>query len=173
LSIDVGFKNLGVFVHDPNQGKVLDWRALDLSLPCFQPEAIIEGLERALQPYLNLTEVIENKCLVIIEKQTQMLNVHRVGAVDLALRALLHGKGIPVKTADPKRVKAFFSIEESSYKKRKKAAVLKASELIDEWPSCQLSDQLRGQFNAAKKKDDMADALLQWIFFYSQGLLDE
>jgi hypothetical protein len=167
LSIDVGFKNLGIFMHDPNQPAVLEWKALDLSLSNFQPETIVRGLETALEPYLSLPLVSKNKCVVLIERQTRMLNVHNVGAVDLTLRAWLYGRGIPIETVDPKKVKMHFSISEKNYKKRKAAGVKIATKLMEDWPSSQLSDRLRNQFASAQKKDDMADALLQWAYFKS------
>jgi hypothetical protein len=168
MSIDVGYKNFGLFIFDPNEDTVLEWKALDLSVSKFKPDNIIHCLKEALEPYLSLSAILRNNCRVIIEKQTQMLNVHKVVLVDLALRAWLSGRGVAVETVDPKRVKGHFYISEKKYKKRKAVAVERAQGLIGEWPSSRISDALRNSFMSAKKKDDMADALLQCVYFQSQ-----
>ncbi len=94
-----------------------------------------------------------------------MLKVYRIGLVDVALRAWLAGKGIQTSTIAPRNVKEFFGIHEASYKKRKTLAVKKARELIAEWQPDRLSIVLKERFLKARKKDDMADAFLQWMFF--------
>ena len=98
ISIDVGYKNLGLFIYDPNLEAVLEWGALDLSLSNFEPETIVIGLDKALSPFLSRPEILIHQCEVIIERQTRMLAVHKVGLVDLALRAWLIGKVLRKRT---------------------------------------------------------------------------
>jgi hypothetical protein len=165
LSLDVGFKNLGIFMYDPAHSRVLEWDALDLSISKFEPEKIIEGVQKALEPYLSNPEILRKGCHVLVEKQTRMLKVYKVGLVDMAIRAWLAGKGKQATTVDPKKVKKFFKMKWENHRQGKTLAVKKARELIEKWTSDKLSDDLRNRFLKAKKKDDMADAMLQWMFY--------
>lgn len=137
---------------------------LDLSVSVFEPDTIIAGIKGAFEPYLSRPEVVLNGCQFLIERQTQMLNVYKVGLVDMAMRAWLAGLGIKITTIIPQKVKEFFSIQEQTHKRRKTSAIRKVRALIASWDPSMLSVELKDRFLQAEKKDDMADALLQWVF---------
>jgi hypothetical protein len=166
ISVDIGYRNIGIFMYDPNQCAALEWTSLDLSLTDFEPDTIIRGIENVFNPYLSRREVVRYGCHFLVEKQTRMVRMYKVALVDMALRAWLAGQSIAVSTVIPKEVKKHFGICAKGYKKRKSLAVKKAREMTDNWQI--VTDEMRATFLSTKKNDDMADAFLQCMFFTSK-----
>jgi hypothetical protein len=165
ISIDVGFKNLGVIVYNPNTCRVLVWEAKSLNLTKFTTNSVIESVKGFIDIYLGMTDVVKNKCTFVIERQSQMVVVRKVVLVDMAMRAYLTGKGINIITITPANVKRYFDIQSKSYKRRKTLAVNKVLGMFSEDLPFVIDDKTKNVFLTSRKKDDFADCYLQFMYY--------
>ncbi len=170
VSIDVGFKNLGLLIYDVLRAEVVHWAVVDVQVRAFCAEEVTVSVQTFFATHVN--PFVENSRLftVLIEKQIPHPKVFRVSMIDCVLRGYLAGHGISTTTIQSKSVKNHFSREseglktKTSYSAGKRRAVNLVRELLER-KSVRVPDRLKAVFESAGKKDDMADAYLQFLFY--------
>lgn len=152
LSIDVGTRNLGVAVVDVGRNAVVDFELLcccTIKKPTI--ERACRGLRETLDTYIDGLDLKENLEVCIIEAQPRR-NM-RTKVLSHVIQCIAETRGMRARFVSPKlKLKTKYK----KYKDRKKAAVRIANRIL-----MQTSPALYTKFKALKKKDDVADAILQ------------
>lgn len=148
VSIDIGIKNFGVFMVDNLNNPIF---VKNFNLKPYSIQNLINVLNEC-----NIPKDEEN--IILIEQQ---LHKNFNACIILAHLEMYFFTTFPEKT----KVKIINSkckniIQTPTYKNRKNNSVKKAEEYL----SNKNSDLLK-IFNSYKKKDDMADAITQLLFF--------
>ncbi len=73
LSIDVGLNNIGVILHDPITGHVVDWFVKCLPITTFNPESVVNAVDTFFKSFLNE----KSDYPVIIERQIKGSNTEK------------------------------------------------------------------------------------------------
>mgnify|MGYP000250569931 CR=1 FL=1 len=175
LSFDVGVKNLSYVILDGN--KIIDWQILNVETKKGQTQT--ETLVYTLDDYLKLF----NKCdEVIIEKQPSRNNKMRI--IEGLLNAYFVIKGKCEKKSNIKKVFSYSAKHKlneyikkipgfngkSGYTARKKLSVEITAKFIE---NIEQKKKFIEQFKASKKKDDLADCLLQGLKYLDIEVLGD
>lgn len=175
VSFDVGIKNLSFVILDGS--KIIDWQILNVETKKGQTQA--ETLVYALDDYLK----IFNKCEeVIIEKQPSRNNKMRI--IEGLINAYFVIKGKCDKKSGIKKVFSYSAKHKlneyikkipgfngkSGYTARKKLSVEITRKFIE---NSEQKKKFIEQFQASKKKDDLADCLLQGLKYLDIEVLEE
>ena len=160
-SFDVGMKNLAYAVID-SERSILYWNTHDIS-PA-RGEDVCVCLVKLLDTLPFLLHDVET---VIIEKQPSKNNKMRI--IESLLYAYFIIKGASSEDSSVKKA-VIYSAKyklgaesfrgKSSYAERKKLSVLRCSKFIESQ-----SESMQTLFNGSKKKDDLADSLLQGLAY--------
>ncbi len=150
LSIDVGTKNMGIAIVDPDGPKLLDFCLLccsSVKKPTI--ERSCRDVFQALTEYLDSLDHTIDVCMI----EAQPRKNCRTKVISHCIQVLMLGRGCAkVKFVSPKKK---LKVKYAKYKDRKKAAVEEAKRIVVMYP------ELYTKFCGLKKKDDVADAILQ------------
>lgn len=164
ISVDVGYRNLGLAVYDAEVKELVFWDVVDLAVHSFNGESIAAAVQVMFERYISPLVPQPRRCQAVIEKQVPHPRVLKVLMTECALRGFLMGKDMTVITVDPKAVKKYFSISGQrgeSYGAGKRRAIEHVSRTLETGsPHVRVPAQFRLVFERGRKKDDMADAFL-------------
>ena len=157
LSIDVGIRNLGMCLIEPSTKKILHWDATGI------PPEHSDGLYMCLLNHMRARPwVLENTSKVIIEKQPDKNKTMKSVEHFLHSYFICNDKSVQIYDARYK-IPDVVGPGRAMYLKRKKASVDRCSEFLqsthqDEWYTW---------FSKQKKKDDLADSVMQALSYSS------
>jgi len=160
VAIDVGVKNLGICVYDYRSREFVLWDNVSL-LRCTLPRGYMPTstyLVHAVHEFVRKHDrYFAGAWQVVVEKQ--MFGSPRV------VEAILHTLCYDRCTVVPARaVKLHFGTGTKTYADNKRKAVECAERYADA-NADRFADGLLTTFNTAKKRDDMADALLLAVYY--------
>lgn len=141
LSIDIGLKNFGITMYCTENHTFTEFQLIQLGK--------VKDYVRKMKE-LSSTEPFASADIILVENQMRQC----MRTMAIALRCFNYEKTIPVA---PQSIKRFFKTSMKAHHKNKKAAIQEARKY--------LSDNMVIQFDALKKKDDIADCILQTIWF--------
>lgn len=163
LSFDVGIKNLAYCIYDSSSNKVLFWNIIDITAK--KSDNACAHMVELLDNYKELL----NCDVVLIEKQPSRNNKMRI--VEGLLNAYFVIKGITNKESDISKVIVYSAKHKlgkdtfrgkSNYSQRKKLGVFRTEAFLKQYPQ---TDEFHNLFIESKKKDDLADSLLQALSY--------
>jgi len=164
LSFDVGSKNLAYTIIDTSESvKILQWNIIDVSVTKKENECVtlVNKLDEIIDIVL---------CdIVLIEKQPSKNNKMRI--IEGLLNAYFVIKGVTCKESPISKVIVYSAKHKlgkdtfkgkMNYLQRKKLGVFRCEKFLNQVKqSCEMHDL----FLASKKKDDLADCLLQALSY--------
>jgi hypothetical protein len=155
LSIDCGIKNLAMCLIDPKDKKIHKWEVSGV------PPMHALGVFPCLVNHLNDRPWILDSTTVVIEKQPD--RNRSIKAVENLLHTyfLVHKKEVVIYDARHK-IPDVVGAGKEKYIQRKKAAVDRARKFIQMSPN---NKEWLPLFEKSKKKDDLADTVMQAIAF--------
>jgi hypothetical protein len=174
LSIDVGYRNLALCLLE--NGRIVEWEVVDAIkedkdstvLPKRGNDPIIIGL--LIKSLWMRREQLLSADIIIIEKQPPRARVMRV--LEGAIQAFFHTCRLSEPTCKVSKIDSFSARDKfkeyehrlelkgkKKYAARKKASVELCTEYLQE------SGQASELFKKAKKRDDLADAMMQAIMY--------
>lgn len=171
LSFDVGIKNLAFCIIN-EENKILKWDVHEIALNSKHStcESIIYHLDK--HPYLL------NVDIVLIEKQPSRNNKMRI--IESLLNAYFVIKGLSNNESSIKQVKVYSAKYKLSsntlkgkqnYSHRKQLSILRTKKFLD--LTSDINTDLISLFSSSKKKDDLADSLLQALSFQNSSTFHE
>jgi hypothetical protein len=155
LSIDCGIKNLAMCLIDPSSKKIHQWDVSGV------PPKHADGIFPCMVKHLNSKPWVLDATTVIIEKQPDR-NRGMKGIENLLhVYFLMKNKSVVIWDARHK-IPDCAGAGKAMYAKRKKASIERAREFIaGEGPN----KDLVAFFDSHKKKDDLADTVMQALSF--------
>lgn len=159
LSFDIGIKNLAYCMFDTETNAIGAWNLVSVTRP---KEDLAQGIFRTLSTaeipscdrVLVERQPGRNKTMLRVEAYVHMFCVAKQLAPIVELYGAIHKlKNTGVENHGRSK---------NMYSARKKAAVALALEFLREHPQ---ADHIRKQFDQCKKKDDLADCLLQALSY--------
>jgi hypothetical protein len=163
VSIDVGVKNVGICVFDFRSCKVVCWENTNLvSSGRYMPSQNVTYVMEFIKKYKTY---FDDALTVLLERQMRC----NMRIIESIIHALHHNKAIVIS---PRAVKMHYDISTRNYKNNKERAV----EWVDKFVVSNASafeSKLVLQYEAARKKDDYADALMMLLYYldtYSKHL---
>jgi hypothetical protein len=191
LSIDLGIKNFALCSINTDY-KINEWKRLEVELPeYYDPVSfalkIRDLVKDSIEPLLLGDILNESSTVVLIERQRHRTrgaaalseSILKVNFIEVQLHCFLLGKSISVL---PDYVSKYFGIQKKKdVKKSKKKAAIELVEVLLSNENSFLGKEnpnMLKRFQDEKKKDDMADALLQakafldWRYNFYQMLDD-
>lgn len=163
LSFDVGIKNLAYCIFDSQSQKIQNWNIIDITAK--KNDNACAHMVNLLDKYPELLQCD----LVLIEKQPSRNNKMRI--VEGLLNAYFVIKGITSKESDITQVIVYSAKHKlgkdtfrgkSNYTQRKKLGVFRSEAFLKQYPQ---TDEFHTMFITSKKKDDLADSLLQALSY--------
>lgn len=148
LAIDVGIKNLALCYCE--DGVPIEWCNEQLCDCAYEPSQNVPYILRFVRRWEHLFEGAD---IVVVERQMRV-NMRIIEAV---FQALFFDK---TRLLSARSVKQRFGLSRRNYRQNKQAAV----EYVQQYLSAKLPDRV-AWFEAQRKKDDLADALLMALFF--------
>ena len=163
LSFDVGIKNLAYCIFDSQSQQIQNWNIIDITAKKNENECahMVTLLD-------NYPELLNND-LVLIEKQPSRNNKMRI--IEGLLNAYFVIKGLTNKESDIQKVIVYSAKHKlgndtfkgkSNYSQRKKLGVFRTEAFLQQYPQ---TDEFHDMFINSKKKDDLADSLLQALSY--------
>jgi len=146
LSVDIGIRNFAFTVYCTIEEEFKLFRLIDLG----KVKDYVAKMKE-----LSSTEPFLSADVILIERQ--MRSCMKTMAV--SLRAFNYEKSVPVA---PQSIKRFFKSAMKKHAKNKKAAIHIAKRY--------LNVQKLNQFEKLKKQDDIADCILQTIWYIRNGV---
>lgn len=155
LSIDVGIRNLGICLIDPVTKKIHNWDATGI------PPEHSNGLFTCLRDHLrDRPWVLESSSKILIEKQPDKNRTMK--SVEHFLHAYFLCSDKDVQIYDARfKVPDVVGAGRAMYLKRKKMSVVRCAEFLRETGQ----DELLKWFEKQKKKDDLADCVMQALSY--------
>ena len=153
VSIDPGTRNLGYAVW--NNNKLVSFGCLDLF-------KYVKKKKQTDYPYMvncmvaEETRIFSNVDVLLIENQMQA----RMKMVACALRCFFWKAAVPIS---PKSVRSYLKISCCNYRANKKASVNYLSNILNKTDMEKVSTH--------KKKDDVADAVIQLYYYLKKNSL--
>lgn len=161
LSFDVGIKNLAFCLYDSQSFDIKEWGLVTLHGDVHRAAVNVAELFRGMQ------EIIRQTDIVLVEKQPgRNKTMVRIEAY-IHMYFVANGKKVVLYSARNKLARTECSFKgkgKDNYNLRKKASVSLAREFISSEPTKQRQDII-DVFTKSKKKDDLADALLQALSY--------
>jgi hypothetical protein len=160
LSIDVGIRNLAMVLMETETKKIIEWVCDGV------PPESESGLFESLKSHLDGKAWLSQASLVIIEKQPDRNK--RIKSVEYFLHTyfLCHSKEVRIWDAKHK-IPDVVGPGKRQYAKRKKAAVDRCRLFLE---GTDTNKHLIPYFDKHKKKDDLADCVMQALSFLPQTL---
>ena len=168
-SFDVGTKNLAFCILDNN--RIQSWNVLEISYR--NNEQLCVNVVKALDAF----EELLNVDTVVIEKQPSKNNKMRI--VEALLNAYFVINGATKDTSPITKVAIYSSKHKlgsntikgkTNYRERKKLGVTRCAEFLKETADVQ-DERFAKMFTQSKKKDDLADSLLQGLSYMKDDTL--
>lgn len=164
LSIDVGIKNLAMCLLDPsNNNNIVEWEVGDV------PPESTDGLYRALCRHLDSREWLLQARTVLIEKQPYKNK--RMKMVEHFLHAyfIIKIQGGEVIEYDARhKIPDVVGAGKAQYKKRKQTSIIRCGEFLE---SCDINKKWIDTFKKSKKKDDLADTVMQALSYVNRRVV--
>lgn len=155
LSIDCGIKNLALCLIDPGTKKIIEWEVSGV------PPLHADGVFRCMVRHLNERPWLLKATTVIIEKQPDRNRGMKAIENLLHTYFLIHEKSVTIWDARHK-VPDVAGAGKARYAQRKKTSIERARKFIaDDGPN----KEFVAFFDKHKKRDDLADSLLQALSF--------
>ena len=163
LSFDVGIKNLAFCIFNTEHNTINEWQILDIT--SHKNENSCATMVRILDTVPDMLAVD----LVLIEKQPSKNNKMRI--IEGLLNAYFVIKGITNNDSTIREVKVYSAKHKLgndtyrgkvNYSQRKKLGVFRTHHFIKEYSQ---SEHISNLFETSKKKDDLADCLLQALSY--------
>ena len=163
LSFDVGIKNLAYCIFNTDNNSIEKWNIIDITPKkndnaCAHMVNLLDGYEELL-----------NCDIVLIEKQPSKNNKMRI--VEGLLNAYFVIKGITNKDSSISKVIVYSAKHKlgkdtfrgkANYSQRKKLGVFRTHSFLKQYTQ---TDTFNTLFTNSKKKDDLADSLLQALSY--------
>lgn len=158
LSIDVGIRNLAMVLMETETKTIIEWVCDGV------PPESETGLFESLKNHLDAKEWLSQASLVLIEKQPDRNK--RIKSVEYFLHTyfLCHSKEVRIWDAKHK-IPDVVGPGKRQYAKRKKAAVDRCRLFLE---GNEPNKHLVTYFDKHKKKDDLADCVMQALSFLPQ-----
>ena len=155
LSIDVGIRNLGMCLIDSETKKIKQWDATGI------PPEHSGGLYPCLKDHFKNRPWVLESSKVLIEKQPDKNK--KMKSVENFIHAyfVCNDKSVQIYDARHK-IPDVVGPGRAMYLKRKKASVDRCSEFLKE-----LNNEWYSWFSSQKKKDDLADSVMQALSYIS------
>lgn len=155
LSIDCGIKNLAMCLIEPSTKKIHEWDCSGV------PPMHADGVFPCLVRHLDERPWILNSKTVIIEKQPD--RNRSIKAVENLLHTyfLIHKKEVIIYDARHK-IPDVVGAGKTKYAQRKKVSIERARKFLD---SSAINKNWIPIFDKSKKKDDLADTVMQALSF--------
>lgn len=155
LSIDVGIRNLGMCLIDPVTKKIQHWDATGI------PPEHSDGLFLCLREHMRARPWTLTASKVLIEKQPDKNKTMKSVEHFLTAYFICHDKDVQVYDARHK-IPDVSGPGRTMYLKRKRVSVERCSEFLKEH-----NPDRQEWFSKQKKKDDLADSVMQALSFFS------
>lgn len=178
ISIDVGVRNCAFAIIKIFDNSVIGWQ--NTSLLDSQEKTTPDTISRSVHSFVNdlIALVADEGCRiakVIVEDQMKFrptarnhMTFYANGIVSTAIISHFIARNIECSMCVPKKVSNYFSILGRNSREKKKLTcnlikeMIAKNEIIFRYPS------LKETFLASRKKDDMADCMLQALYINSQ-----
>lgn len=169
LSFDVGLKNLAFCILENNT--IIDWNVSEIKYSTNQ------NLCEAIVSHLDKFQGIHNCHTVLIEKQPSRNNKMRI--IEALLNAYFVIKGTTNDESKIKKVMVYSAKYKlgsstvkgkSNYTERKKLAIVRCRKFLEN--TIATNEKWISQFENSKKKDDLADCLLQALAYAKNSIFD-
>lgn len=163
LSIDCGIKNLAMCLIDPETKRIHQWDVSGV------PPKHADGIFQCLIRHLNEKPWILDSNTVIIEKQPDRNRGMKAVENLLHVYFLMKDKQVIIWDARHK-IPDVAGAGKARYAQRKKASVERARKFID---STIINQNWISFFDTHKKKDDLADTVMQALSFIDKRPVDQ
>ena len=163
LSIDVGIKNLAMCLMDPETRRIEQWDVSGV------PPESSDGLFVSLRKHIDERAWVLTATVVLIEKQPD--RNRRMKQVENFLHAYCVIKNPSAETIiyDARhKIPDVSGAGKSQYKKRKETSIKRCHEFITTGP---VNEHWVEEFNRSKKKDDLADTVMQGLSFLNRRVI--
>jgi hypothetical protein len=161
LSIDVGIKNLAMCLIDQTNSKVIQW---DVSGVPPKHEA---GLFPCLRDHLDARPWVLEAKIVLIEKQPGMNKTMKTVENFLHSYCVIKNPSAETIIYDARhKVPDVVGTGKTQYRKRKQVAIERCREFLE---GSEVNSHWLPVFHASKKKDDLADTVLQSLSFINSS----
>lgn len=160
LSIDVGIKNLAMCMIDATTKKIEQWDVDGV------PTESSDGLYRTLANHLNRREWLLNSTTILIEKQPDRNK--KMKSVENFLNAyfIIKCPDAEVIIYDARhKIPDVVGSGKTQYRKRKRVSIERCKEFIN---SDEVNKDWIKIFDKSKKKDDLADTVMQALSFINR-----
>lgn len=154
VAVDIGVRNLGVCAYDPVAQKVVHWENHSMVSGRYLPKNNVAYVRDFA---LKHADLFANADVVLIERQMRV----NMRVIEALFELLFYDK---CHVVSPRSVKSHFRISTGAYAANKKLAIDRAVASIASKPE-HFADECREAFDKARKKDDMADALLMVLYY--------
>lgn len=155
LSIDCGIKNLAMCLIDPKNKKISKWDVSGV------PPLHADGIFQCMVRHLNEKPWILNATTVVIEKQPDKNRGMKAIENLLHTYFLVKEKDVVIWDARHK-IPDVAGAGKAKYTERKKASIERARKFIE---VTEINKEWIPFFDAHKKKDDLADTVMQALSF--------
>jgi len=163
LSIDVGIKNLAMCLIDESNSLVLEWDVSGV------PPQHRDGLFPSLRNHLDEKPWVLNATTILIEKQPGMNKTMKTVENFLHSYFVIKNPSAETIIYDARhKVPDIAGAGKAMYRKRKQAAVDRCREFIK---NSEINAHWMPTFVASKKKDDLADTVLQALSYINRRIV--
>jgi hypothetical protein len=160
LSIDVGIKNLAMCLIDQTNSKVIQWDVSGV------PPKHESGLFPSLRDHLDARPWVLDAQIVLIEKQPGMNKTMKTVENFLHSYCVIKNPKAETIIYDARhKVPDVVGSGKAQYRKRKQAAIERCQEFLE---GSEVNSHWLPTFHASKKKDDLADTVLQALSFINR-----
>lgn len=163
LSIDCGIKNLAMCLIEPETKRIHQWDVSGV------PPKHADGIFQCLIRHLNEKPWILDSSTVIIEKQPDRNRGMKAVENLLHVYFLMKDKQVIIWDARHK-IPDVAGAGKARYSQRKKASVERARKFID---STEINRNWISFFDTHRKKDDLADTVMQALSFIDKRPVDQ
>lgn len=162
LSIDVGIRNLGLCLIDPSTKRIKHWDATGV------PPEHASGLYKSLYTHFKERPWVLECSKVLVEKQPDKNKTMKSVEHFIHTYFICNEKDVQVYDARFK-IPDVIGPGKAMYAKRKKASVVRCTEFLKETQQ----HELLTWFLKQKKKDDLADTVMQALSYLDKTVVSE
>lgn len=160
LSIDVGIRNLGICLIDPSNKQIKHWDATGV------PPEHSGGLYKSLYNHFKERPWVLECTKVLVEKQPDKNKTMKSVEHFIHTYFICNEKEVQIYDARFK-IPDVVGPGKAMYAKRKKASVVRCTEFLKETHQ----DELLNWFLKQKKKDDLADTVMQALSYMEKTIV--
>ena len=167
ISLDLGYRNFAITDINVKDRTLLDWKKLSIDIPSpFCPKLFSLSLSSTLE---HIKKGLTKDTIILVERQRQRTMGHAILEriliilmIESHIYAAFPGICEPML---PQRVATQFGLGKGREKKRDAVEIVKTILNNNEGPLLNISDKFRQIFTKEKKKDDLADSMLQGLAY--------